>query len=308
MFNENDIKLMKDTIEAQLGKLELDYCKAYGTLDLPKSEEGVLALDKLVDTQNLIYKIEGKPETATRETILNELDYFEGLRDERRYHIDSGIFANGLKMNYENRLAIFEFEIKLIKSGYIRGIVKNELKYTPNYFFYVPASSSGRYHPDYAQGAGGLVRHTIAAVKTAVELMRLEQYADELNQQRDTIKDEIIAALILHDTYKCGLEDIDAGKFESYKTKSNHPVLAHDQLLKHQISGNNKARMSALTESIADLILTHMGQWNTDRDTGEEIMPKPETFAQKFVHMCDYIASRKNIEVCVYNPKAYSNR
>ena len=36
-----------------------------------------------------------------------------------------------------------------------------------------------------------------------------------------------------------------------------------------------------------------MGQWNTDYRTKKEILPKPKTAAQKFVHQADYLASRK---------------
>ena len=39
----------------------------------------------------------------------------------------------------------------------------------PEYFWYVPASSTGKYHPDFAQGEGGLIRHTKAAVCVAQE-------------------------------------------------------------------------------------------------------------------------------------------
>ena len=41
----------------------------------------------------------------------------------------------------------------------------------PDYFFEVAAASTGKYHPKYAQGEGGLVRHTKAAVKIAYELL-----------------------------------------------------------------------------------------------------------------------------------------
>ena len=40
-------------------------------------------------------------------------------------------------------------------------------------------------------------------------------------------------------------------------------------------------------------IASHMGQWSTDYKTGREILPKPKTAAQKYVHMADYLASRK---------------
>ena len=52
----------------------------------------------------------------------------------------------------------------------------------------------------------------------------------------------------------------------------------------------------ALVENIAGMIRSHMGQWNADA-SGREFLPKPETKEQKFVHQCDYLASRKFITV-----------
>ena len=41
-----------------------------------------------------------------------------------------------------------------------------------------------------------------------------------------------------------------------------------------------------------------MGKWNTDyKDKTKEVLPKPVTESEKFVHLCDYLASRKNILV-----------
>jgi hypothetical protein len=40
-----------------------------------------------------------------------------------------------------------------------------------------------------------------------------------------------------------------------------------------------------------------MGQWNYDSYTKKEVLPKPKTAEQRFVHMCDYLASRKFIDV-----------
>ena len=39
-----------------------------------------------------------------------------------------------------------------------------------------------------------------------------------------------------------------------------------------------------------------MGEWNENKRSST-VLPKPETDIQKFVHMCDYLASRKDIEV-----------
>ena len=40
-----------------------------------------------------------------------------------------------------------------------------------------------------------------------------------------------------------------------------------------------------------------MGQWNYDSYKQKEVLPKPKTAEQRFVHMCDYLASRKFIDV-----------
>ena len=47
-------------------------------------------------------------------------------------------------------------------------------------------------------------------------------------------------------------------------------------------------------EFLCDVIKTHMGSWTTDYN-GVEVLEKPSTKYQNFVHMCDYLASRKCI-------------
>ena len=43
---------------------------------------------------------------------------------------------------------------------------------------------------------------------------------------------------------------------------------------------------------MADVIKTHMGPWTVDYN-GNEVLEKPKTKYQNFVHMCDFLASRK---------------
>ena len=43
-----------------------------------------------------------------------------------------------------------------------------------------------------------------------------------------------------------------------------------------------------------------MGPWNTDY-SGTEILPKPHSKCQNFVHMCDYLASRKYLDMKFVN-------
>ena len=65
----------------------------------------------------------------------------------------------------------------------------------------VPASSSGKYHPSYALGDGGLVRHTKAAMAVAHELFNLEMFQKQFSE---TEQDLILLSLILHDGKKQG--------------------------------------------------------------------------------------------------------
>lgn len=164
----------------------------------------------------------------------------------------------------------------------IRSLVENCLKAVPDYFWTMPASTTGKYHPEYTLGEGGLVRHTKAAVWIANELLRLDMF-----KRISHFSDEIYAALILHDTIKKGMDG-------SAYTTTDHPLRASEFVQK--IADDTSWGDYAPVRTICNLIETHMGQWNTDYD-GNEVLPRPRTPEQVFVHMCDYLASRKFITV-----------
>lgn len=171
---------------------------------------------------------------------------------------------------------IFKTELAFIKSDEIRKFTEKALENLPEYFWHVAASSSGKYHPPYALGDGGLVRHTIAAVNIAQTLMELEQYK---NAMTDVWHDCVISALILHDGFKQGKEGA------SGHTVKDHATICADWVKTDELFKSFKATKDK--ELIADLIRTHMGEWDVNN--------KPGTSLQKFVHMCDFLASRKPI-------------
>jgi uncharacterized protein (DUF3820 family) len=47
-------------------------------------------------------------------------------------------------------------------------------------------------------------------------------------------------------------------------------------------------------EFIAMCISSHMGQWSTDRKSSV-VLPKPINVYQEFIHLADYLASRKDL-------------
>lgn len=61
--------------------------------------------------------------------------------------------------------AEFGFAIRMMSCPTCRKFVQTMLPAVPPYFYTVPASSTGKYHPRYTLGSGGLLRHTKAAIK-----------------------------------------------------------------------------------------------------------------------------------------------
>lgn len=200
-------------------------------------------------------------------------------------------------MDKKSKILTFEKELKWIKNKNIRRFAIEAISILPDYFFEVPASSTGKYHPEYSLGDGGLVRHTKGAVLIAKTLLDLEMFCEQWNGDNDlpwnnnftdTEKDIMITALLLHDGMKHGIE---GGKY----TVATHPT---DMV--SFIKSNEKickVIRETILESICSCIASHMGSFNTDYKTGKEILPKPQTSMEKFVHLCDYLSSRRFLEI-----------
>ena len=163
-------------------------------------------------------------------------------------------------MELEEKVRIFDKELNFIINDEIRDCVIKVLDKVNDKFFTEPASSTGKYHPDYALGEGGLVRHTKSAVRIAYELLEDPAIGNKYTQDE---KDLMIISLMLHDGLKLGKE-------QSKYTKFDHPLLV--------------------------AIASHMGPWTKDYD-GNEVLPYPKTKYQNFVHMCDYLSSKKFLNV-----------
>ena len=187
-------------------------------------------------------------------------------------------------MTKKEKVMTFKNELGWIQNKDIRRFAIEMISVLPDYFFTVPASSTGKYHPSYSLGKGGLVRHTKGAVLIAKTLLDLEQYK---NQFTDEQRDIMLTALLLHDGVKYGVE---GGKYS---------VVTHPTDMVKFIESNDKICkvIDRLTlDIICNCIASHMGSWNTDRN-GVEILPKPTSNMQQFVHLCDFLASRRFIEV-----------
>lgn len=195
----------------------------------------------------------------------------------------------------EQKIAVFKRELSYIKDLEIRTLTEDLIGTIPNYFFEIPASSTGKYHPDYALGKGGLVRHTKAACLFA-NILRIPNPL----QLSERMLDCAIAALIMHDTRKSGISD----EAKSQYTRFDHPILAanavktHVNFDKNVLSVDDMAKcIQFILDTIARGIESHMGQWNTSSYAPGVVLPVPSNPLQHFVHMCDYLASRKEFDI-----------
>lgn len=204
---------------------------------------------------------------------------------------------------------LFEKEINFIKNEHMRNIVSNTLDASPECIQVIPSSSSKRYHPEYAvvEGKiidddtvieGGLVKHIKATVGIAYSMIEagiLDRMIErELKDYDELYNDVVYASLILHDCCKPNINKNNSTRFD-------HPLVGADLF--------NKATMEYVTSVnmtdeeikyikttlplVIKCISSHMGKWNTTIYEKNIVLPIPRSNIEDFVHICDYLASRK---------------
>ena len=181
----------------------------------------------------------------------------------------------------------FKEIIDHIELNEMKLLAKKLIQTIPEYFFHIPSSSSGRYHPAYALGEGGLMRHTLALVRILNHSFEIDCIGGCFTpMERDIMR----IAGMMHDTWKSGSQ---ADYMKNNHTKFEHPLLAANAVRKWKGCG---IVSDDVIELIATTIESHMGQWNTSKYS-DVTLPLPTDKYQKMVHWADYLASRKDIEV-----------
>ena len=188
-------------------------------------------------------------------------------------------------MTHEEKIALFDKEIDYMEIEDVKNFFKKAITLVPDYFFEVPASSSGQFHSALECGFGGLVYHTKAVAKVANYLVNLQQYKSKLNEIE---KDCIICAALLHDCIKHDWEN------KTGFSVHQHPVLAAEFI-------KTDARLDEIISNdirdiIGDAVASHSGEWTTSKRS-KIVLPTPQTLVQELVHTSDYIASRGDIHI-----------
>lgn len=180
---------------------------------------------------------------------------------------------------------IFDSLLNTFENEDIKNFAKECIETIPTYFWAVGASSTGKYHPKYAIGDLGLARHTCALVRFLNHILSIDCYKNDFtSRERDLLR----VAGIMHDSRKSGDDESYA---KNKYTKFDHPILAANTI--RSVVGIIPTEE---IELVASTIESHMGQWCTDKRSSV-VLPIPENKYQKLLHLADYLASRKDIEV-----------
>lgn len=182
----------------------------------------------------------------------------------------------------EDKIKMFINEIGDIKDADLKAFATELIANADDYFFVVPASSSGKYHPPFDLGDGGLVRHTRLVAYMARSLAESYCFSDY-----DT--DCLIVAALAHDIKKQGNGDTG-------HTVWDHPILAMHYI--QDIYGKTSFNVPAETiAKISNAVSSHMGKWGNEPRfcKGNTPLPMPVTEFDKALQAADYVASRKEI-------------
>ena len=182
-----------------------------------------------------------------------------------------------------DKVKVFEVLLNKFETDEIRDYCADMIKEIPDYIFTIPSSTSFKYHNKTQCQPHGQIFHILMFAEVMNYVLGLEYVKEKTNErQRDCLR----CTPIFHDAIKCGLNG-------SQYTVHEHPMLAGEWVrntsVEHDVDADTKAYIARLCES-------HSGEW-TSTKRSKTVLPKPENDEQFFVHMCDYLASRSNLDM-----------
>lgn len=198
-------------------------------------------------------------------------------------------------MTRGEKISVFINELNYIKDNNLNAFARELIANAEDYFFTVPASSSGKYHPQFSLGIGGLVRHTRCVAYFAMgagESYNFDQHTTDL----------LVIAALAHDIKK-------QGHISNGHTVREHPLYGADYVIEMQSKFPNFITKED-AEKIAGAIRSHMGKWEGTRewvkDTTKELFPMPKDGFEQALQMADYVASRKYILSFQFDETGYT--
>lgn len=197
----------------------------------------------------------------------------------------------------DNARQVFQQELALIRTDSIREFVVAVFEqFGTQDWWSRPCSLTGKYHPQLAQGSGGLVRHVKYGVYWAQELSRAHiGNGRKFTPEDQWLVDVITGSLILHDLMKDGDPELSreperVGHRGKSLITGCHGVDLANAIWNRMLRGKGTPEQILILYGIAG----HMGVWTIPAEYQPiRIQNEMARFVAQLVANADYAASRK---------------
>lgn len=182
-----------------------------------------------------------------------------------------------------NKRKIFELLTKNFETQMFKDYYLDMCEQIPDYIFTMPSSTSGKYHNATQCQPHGQLYHIFMFHSILEHLLRLKGNKERFSTPEE--RDAMRCVPAFHDAVKCGWNG-------SQYTVQDHPMLAAKWVLDTKVEHNIEDNWKHI---IADMCEAHSGEWNTNK-SGKVIMSEPRNDRELFIHECDILASRADLD------------
>ena len=191
-------------------------------------------------------------------------------------------------MDKEEKQRIFEPLLKDFETETFAKYFRDMVAEIPDYIFTIPSSTSGKYHNATQCEKFGQIYHEYMFASILNHRLRLKGNREKYDTPE--IRDCMRCVPVFHDAVKCGWNG-------SRRTVSEHPILAAEWVRTTSVENDIDSKYK---EMIACMCEAHSGEWNKNM-SGEEIMPEPRNDMEFFIHECDILSSRSDLDMIIPN-------
>lgn len=187
-------------------------------------------------------------------------------------------------MKEEDKIKVFCSGLEQFETVGMRLYCEDMIKKMPDYIFEMPSSTTGKYHNKTQCLPHGQVYHIIMFAEIMNYRLALKGNREKFKsaEQRDAMR----CVAYFHDALKLGHNG------SSY-TVFDHPLLAAEWVRNTVVEHDIEQKIKNV---IADMCAAHSGEFCTSKKSSI-VLPEPKNAMEFFVHECDILSSRNNIDM-----------
>ena len=189
-------------------------------------------------------------------------------------------------MDKKEKQLVFEPLLKDFETEMLSSYFRDMVAEIPDYIFTIPSSTSGKYHNRTQCEKYGQIYHEYMFASVLNHRLRLKGNREKYSTPE--IRDCMRCVPVFHDAIKCGWNG-------SQYTVQDHPMLAAEWVrttqVEHDIPDEYKEMIACMCEA-------HSGEWNKSK-SGKVIMPEPRNDMEFFIHECDILSSRADLDMII---------